>query len=135
MSISGSGPYHGDTASTPAGDGERLYVFFGKPCAFAGLREWWGGPGGMEPIESCTILTTDANELASEFHSRMPVILDADDYEGGSFLEMDESRQTVLWSLPRVIQVPWETSRVPSRRRLAGRQGERRATARGQARR
>jgi putative SOS response-associated peptidase YedK len=53
----------------------------GKPFAFAGLLEWWGGPDGKQPIESCTILTTDANELASEVHNRMPVILDADDYD------------------------------------------------------
>lgn len=53
----------------------------GKPFAFDGLWEWWGGPDGKEPVESCTILTTDANELASEIHNRMPVILDADDYD------------------------------------------------------
>ncbi len=53
----------------------------GKPFAFGGLWEWWGGPDGKQPIESCTILTTDANELASEVHNRMPVILDADDYD------------------------------------------------------
>lgn len=54
----------------------------GKPFAFAGLWEWWGGPSGKEPIESCTIITTDANELASNVHDRMPVILDAEDYDG-----------------------------------------------------
>ena len=54
----------------------------GKPFAFAGLWEWWRGPEGKdEPVESCTIITTDANELASEVHDRMPVILDADDYD------------------------------------------------------
>ena len=31
-------------------------------------------------MESCTIITTDANELA-QVHDRMPVILDADDYD------------------------------------------------------
>ena len=54
----------------------------GKPFAFAGLWEWWPGPAGKdEPIESCTIITTDANKLASEVHDRMPVILDAKDYD------------------------------------------------------
>ena len=53
----------------------------GKPFAFAGLWEWWGGPDGKQPVESCTILTTDANELASEVHNRMPVILDEDDHD------------------------------------------------------
>lgn len=54
----------------------------GHPFAFAGLWEFWGGPDGNQPVESCTILTTEANELASEFHDRMPVILDAADYDG-----------------------------------------------------
>ena len=54
----------------------------GKPFAFAGLWEWWPGPEGKnEPIESCTIITTDANKLARAVHDRMPVILDATDYD------------------------------------------------------
>jgi putative SOS response-associated peptidase YedK len=54
----------------------------GKPFAMAGLWEWWGGPEGKnEPVESCTIITTDANKLASEIHDRMPVILDEKDYD------------------------------------------------------
>ena len=54
----------------------------GKPFAFAGLWEWWGGPEGENnPVECCTIITTDANELAKMVHDRMPVILNADDYD------------------------------------------------------
>lgn len=56
----------------------------GRPFAFAGLWEqWWGGEKGSEgpPLESCTILTTEANELAAKIHDRMPVILDAADYD------------------------------------------------------
>jgi putative SOS response-associated peptidase YedK len=30
---------------------------------------------------SCTILTTEANELVSEIHDRMPVIIEASDYD------------------------------------------------------
>ena len=40
----------------------------------AGLYERWHGEGG-EVIDSCTILTTEANELMRSFHDRMPVIL------------------------------------------------------------
>jgi putative SOS response-associated peptidase YedK len=47
-----------------------------RPFAFAGLWERW--EKGEQPIESCTILTTDANELAAAFHDRMPVILPRD---------------------------------------------------------
>lgn len=44
--------------------------------AFAGLAERWKGEG--ETIDSCTILTTEANELVAQVHpkKRMPVILD-----------------------------------------------------------
>jgi putative SOS response-associated peptidase YedK len=41
--------------------------------AFAGLWERWEGPQG--PVESCAILTTEANELVRPVHERMPVIL------------------------------------------------------------
>jgi putative SOS response-associated peptidase YedK len=54
----------------------------GKPFAMVGLWEWWGGPEGKnEPVESCTIITTDANKIANEIHDRMPVILDEGDYD------------------------------------------------------
>jgi putative SOS response-associated peptidase YedK len=54
----------------------------GKPFAFAGLWESWQPDGAEKALESCTIITTDANELASQVHNRMPVILDAEDYDG-----------------------------------------------------
>lgn len=47
----------------------------GKLCAFAGLWETWRPPEGEEPLRSCTILTTAANELVAPVHERMPVIL------------------------------------------------------------
>jgi putative SOS response-associated peptidase YedK len=52
----------------------------GALFAFAGLWDRWTGPES-ETIESCTILTTDANELVSRLHDRMPVILSPGDYE------------------------------------------------------
>jgi putative SOS response-associated peptidase YedK len=45
--------------------------------ALAGLWERWHDPHG-EAVESCTILTTEANELMQSLHDRMPVILDRD---------------------------------------------------------
>lgn len=47
----------------------------GEPFAFAGLWETWNHPDG-KALESCTILTTAANEFMAEVHERMPVILD-----------------------------------------------------------
>ena len=51
----------------------------GKPFAFAGMWEAW--VKGEEPVESCTILTTNANDLMRPLHDRMPVILRSKDYD------------------------------------------------------
>lgn len=48
------------------------------PFAFAGL--WESARIGEERIQSATIIVTAANELVSELHDRMPVILDPADY-------------------------------------------------------
>ncbi len=45
----------------------------GDLFAFAGLWEKWDGAD--PPVESCTILTTEANARLSELHDRMPVIM------------------------------------------------------------
>ena len=65
-------------------DGARkkpFYIHLKKdiPFAFAGLWDHWKSPAG-EVIESCTILTTEANTLLKRIHDRMPVILDPRDY-------------------------------------------------------
>mgnify|MGYP001793779179 CR=1 FL=1 len=51
-----------------------------QPFAFAGLWEEWHSPED-EKIASCTIITTNANELLQPIHNRMPVILEQPDYE------------------------------------------------------
>ena len=58
----------------------------GDPFAFAGLWAHWepneeAAEGGEGPIDSCTILTTSANELVERVHHRMPVILRPEDYD------------------------------------------------------
>ncbi len=50
-----------------------------KPFAMAGIWEEWQSPSG-ELVESCSILTTKANDTISPFHHRMPVILEEKDY-------------------------------------------------------
>jgi putative SOS response-associated peptidase YedK len=52
----------------------------GSPFAFAGLWEHWQDPED-KPVETCTIITTDANDLVKPIHDRMPVILQPKEYQ------------------------------------------------------
>ncbi|MBO0857151.1 MAG: SOS response-associated peptidase [Chloracidobacterium sp.] len=46
--------------------------------AFAGLWEVWKSPEGGT-LETCTIITTEPNEIISKIHNRMALILKSDD--------------------------------------------------------
>jgi len=50
-----------------------FFIHQGELIAFAGLWETWAK--GDEPISSCTIITTAADETMRALHERMPVIL------------------------------------------------------------
>jgi putative SOS response-associated peptidase YedK len=64
------------------------------PFAFAGLWEHWRR--GDEVIDSCTILTTEANELVATLHDRMPVILDRQRYDAWLDPALDPARAGAL---------------------------------------
>ena len=66
------------------------------PFAFAGLWEHWEG-GEKEVINSCTILTTDPNDLMRDIHNRMPVILSPDNYD--MWLDPANTRAAMLQPL------------------------------------
>jgi putative SOS response-associated peptidase YedK len=65
-------------------NGKKQPYFIGmkdeSPFAFAGLWELWEDPF-MGPIESCALITTNANDLVRPIHDRMPVILEPKSYE------------------------------------------------------
>jgi putative SOS response-associated peptidase YedK len=50
-----------------------------RPFGFAGLWESWEG-ADHSAIESCTLLTTEANDLMRPIHDRMPVIVAPNHY-------------------------------------------------------
>ncbi len=93
----------------------------GEPYAFAGLWEAWRGPkdkgsapseptatatgaaselpepGPVEPLRSCSIITTTANEPMSELHDRMPVMLPRSAWD--EWLSADEHDTDLLGRL------------------------------------
>jgi putative SOS response-associated peptidase YedK len=73
-----------------------------RPFAFAGLWERWRRDEKV--IESCTILTTDANERVAKLHDRMPVILQPRDYD----LWLDPAVQEIQRLKPLLVPCPDE---------------------------
>jgi len=49
------------------------------PFAFAGLWECW--KGGPEPLESCTIVTTESAGEMTKLHDRQPVMLPPEEWD------------------------------------------------------
>jgi putative SOS response-associated peptidase YedK len=60
-------------------DGRKEPIHFrladGAPFAFAGLWTSRSEPGSGRLVESCTVITTRANECVAPVHDRMPVML------------------------------------------------------------
>lgn len=74
-----------------------------KPFAFAGLWDAWNSPDGAQ-IKTCTIITTEPNELMSLIHNRMPAILHPRDYAKW----LDTSPQTPESLAPLIKPYPAE---------------------------
>jgi len=72
-----------------------------KPFAIAGLWDTWNSPDGST-IKSCTLITTEPNELMAMIHDRMPVILHPRDYAKW----LDPSPQTPDQLLPMIKPFP-----------------------------
>jgi putative SOS response-associated peptidase YedK len=70
----------------------RIQLKSGEPFGFAGLWERWTNPEDQSALETCTILTTEANPYLSEIHPRMPVMLSADAF--GPWLDPETDVET-----------------------------------------
>ena len=64
-----------------------------QPIAFAGLWDAWKDPEGHW-LQSFAIVTTEANDLMSRVHPRMPVILHPRDFD--RWLDRDETQRLPL---------------------------------------
>ena len=82
-----------------------------SPFAFAGLWETWKDG---EEIRSCTIITTDANDLMKEIHHRMPVILHPEDY--AMWLDSDFDEKDPLTTLLKLYPADAMQAYAVSRR-------------------
>jgi putative SOS response-associated peptidase YedK len=68
----------------------------GRPFGLAGLYETWVSPAKGR-IHTCTIITTDANDLIRPIHDRMPVILPQE--KEAAWLDPHNGNLTALSSL------------------------------------
>lgn len=48
---------------------------------FAAIHDMWIDPTTNAPLRSCSMVITDSNKFVAEVHDRMPVILEAKDFE------------------------------------------------------
>jgi putative SOS response-associated peptidase YedK len=80
----------------------------GGPFAFAGLWTTWGPKEA--PLETCTIITGEPNELAVPIHDRMSVILAPADCDRWLELELGDA-STVLrpFAADQMIAYPVST--------------------------
>ncbi len=81
--------------------------------ALAGVWERWERPG-QPPLETCSILTTDANAAMRPIHDRMPVILAPSDQ--AEWLETPPQRAERLGELLRPCPPEWLTAYPVDRR-------------------
>jgi putative SOS response-associated peptidase YedK len=98
-----------------AGPGGKTPYYFqlkdGSPFAFAGLWERW--EKGEEPVESCTLITTEANGVVGPVHNRMPVILDPSSFE--RWLDPNEQRAEALKAMLVPLPDDWMTAHPVSK--------------------
>ncbi|MGE5536319.1 MAG: SOS response-associated peptidase [Acidobacteriota bacterium] len=65
-------------------DGKQPYYFTrpdGQVITIAGLWDEWTDKATGEKLKSCTMVITEPNRFVAEVHDRMPVILEADQFE------------------------------------------------------
>ena len=92
----------------------RKQPFYIKPreaelFAFAGLWDHWDSPD--QEIDSCTIITTSANDAMVPIHERMPVIIDPENYDqwleqGGTELLVPYSRELDIFQVSNQVNNP-----------------------------
>jgi putative SOS response-associated peptidase YedK len=71
----------------------------GEPFAFAGLWDQWKSSDGQQ-IRSCTLITTEPNDVLAPIHNRMPAILLPEAYELWLDPDMRDEQALSHWLAP-----------------------------------
>ncbi|HEX9794615.1 MAG TPA: SOS response-associated peptidase [Planctomycetota bacterium] len=91
------------TGSRPRKEPWLFTLRTGGPFAIAGLWEQWRDPAGAPDaplLESCTLLTTEANSRVAPVHLRMPVILPQEHWAPWLDPALDEPQRLLEMLLP-----------------------------------
>jgi putative SOS response-associated peptidase YedK len=85
----------------------------GKLFAFAGLWERWIAPTG-NTLETCTIITTIANEVVAAVHDRMPAIFSPEQYDRwlDPEFKQTEELQALLHAYPAEAMATYPVGRA-----------------------
>jgi len=99
---------HDDKSKTPM----RIKLKSDKLFAMAGLWEFWKSPTTGEIIYSCTVITTQPNELVKDIHDRMPLILKPEDEKVWLDTSIDDSEylNDLLKPLPENLMEAYQVS-------------------------
>ena len=78
-----------------------------------GLWEAWKNPEIGEWMRSCTVITTDANDLMAPIHDRMPVIIGSEHWEKwlGEEAANDNELKAMLTPFPSQRMASWPVDR------------------------
>jgi putative SOS response-associated peptidase YedK len=114
--IPASGYY--EWQNTPTGKQPYYYTARdGSPLTFAGLWDEWKDIEAGEPLKSCTMIVTNANELAAKIHNRMPVLLMPNEFE--PWLS-GQAGTEILNRAPELMLQAWPVSRRVNSSRAPG---------------
>jgi len=106
--IPASGFYEWQKKGTGAKQPYYFYLNDKEVFGLAGLWENWIDKTTGEELETCTIITTEANEVLKPVHERMPVILKAESYD--EWLDAKEKNTEKLQKL----LVPYPAKEIDS---------------------
>jgi putative SOS response-associated peptidase YedK len=81
----------------------------GEPFALAAIWENWRAPDSEEWVRTFCILTTNANDLVSDIHDRMPVIIPPEAYDRW-LANLEPDPRDLLVPYPPELMTMWPIS-------------------------